>query len=192
MLDDPVSSAPLPSIRSGSASHSISPVGCWWSSAKSIARSTTGNSSLEEPRVAGREVVVPHAVGDVAGDVGVERVFLHRVALVIRVPRSGEVLHPAQPLVGALGFGEPAADVERDRGLHEVPRVGLAAGNPRDVAVGLLHRRDRVDGLRDLGAGEDPGDLGELQLSQDCASPISRPSVAPSPRRPPGSCRAPG
>ena len=58
----------------------------------------------------------------------------------------------AQPLVRALGLGEAAADVERHRGFDEVPRIGLAARHPRDVAVGLLHRRDRVDGLRDLGA----------------------------------------
>ena len=98
------------------------------------------------------EVVVPHAVRDVAGDVGVERVLLHLVADVVRVPRAVGVLHRAQPLVRALGLGVAAADVERHRGLDEVPRVGVAARDPRDVAVGLLDRRDRVDGLRDLRA----------------------------------------
>ena len=122
------------------------------------------------------EVVVPHAVRDVAGDVGVERVLLHRVALVVGVPRAVGVLHRAQPVVGALGFGEAAADVERHRGFDEVPRIGVAAGNPRDVAVGLLHRRDRVDRLRDLRGGDDAGDFGEVVLSQGCASRTS-PSV---------------
>ena len=69
-----------------------------------------------------------------------------------------------EPLVRALGFGEAAADVERHRGLDEVPRVGVAARHPRDVAVGLLHRRDRVDGLRDLVGRDDAGDLGERDV----------------------------
>ena len=65
-----------------------------------------------------------------------------------------------------------AADVEGHRGLDEVPRVGVAARDPRDVAVGLLDRRDRVDGLRDLRAREDAGDLGELRSVKAALSPF--------------------
>ena len=134
-----------------------------------------GEELVEESGVAGREVVVPHAVGHITGDVGVERVLLHRVTLVVGVPRAGEccIRHSQS---GALGLGESAADVECHRGFDEVPRVGLAAGYPRNVAVGLLHRRDRVDRLRDLRAGQDAGDLTGSFSSPKAALPHFAPS----------------
>ena len=192
MLDEPVSSAPLPStaLRVGVP---LDLAGRVLVVEREVDRALDDREEVfEEAGVAGREVVVPHAVGDVARDVGVERVLLHRVALVVRVPRAGRVLHRAQPVVGALGFGESPADVERHRGLHEVPRIGLAAGNPRDVAVGLLHRRDRVDGLRDLRAGHDAGDFGERASAKAALPPLGGRSAGPSRRTRRGSCRAPG
>ena len=105
---------------------------------------------LEEPGVARVQVVVPHAVRDVARHVRVERVLLDVVTLVVRVPRTIEPLHAGQPRVGAFRRVEPPADVERHRGFDQVPRIGVATLDPRDVAVGLLYRRDRIDRLRDL------------------------------------------
>ena len=104
--------------------------------------------------------MVPDAVRHVARDVGVERGVLHVVAHVVGEPTAAVVLHAAEPLVGALGVGEASAHVEGHRGLDQVPRVGVTARHPRDVAVGLLHRGDRVDGPRHIVGGDDPGNLG--------------------------------
>jgi hypothetical protein len=113
---------------------------------------------LEEPGVAGEQVVVPHAIGDVAGDVRVGSRILHVVAHVVGVPAPGLVLHRAQPLVGPLGLGEAVAEVEGHGGLDEVPRVAVLARGPRDVAVGELDGGDRVDGGLHLLGRDDAGD----------------------------------
>ena len=159
MLDDPVRSAPLPSTRSG--------VGVPLDLAGRVLvveREVDGpfddrEELLEERGVAGREVVVPHAVRDVAGDVGVERALLDLVTDVVGVPRAVGPLAAAQPLERAARLGVAAADVEGHRRLDQVPRVGVAAGCPRDVAVRELVRGDRVDRLRDLRRRHDAREL---------------------------------
>ena len=181
-------------MRSGSASHSISPVGCWWSSAKSIARSTTGNSRSRKPVSPEVEVVVPHAVGDVAGDVGVERVLLDRVALVVRVPRAVEALPLDEPLVRALGLGEAAA---RRRGPSRLRR-GSTGRCDRPATHGMLPSGCCTDAIASIVCAtcrrdDHAGDLGELEgFSQGCAFRISPWRAAPSRRTRRGSCRGRG
>ncbi len=134
--------------------------------------------------VAGDEVVVPRAGRDVTGDVGVEGGILDVVAEVVRVPAAVGALHPGQPVVGGARLVVPSTEVEGHRGLDHVPRVGVAARDPGDVAVGQLDRRDGVDRLEQLGRGDDAVDVGEQVLSRH----VSRPSAC----RRRGSCRAPG
>ena len=82
---------------------------------------------------------MPRAGRDVAGDVGVERGVLDLVAEVVGVPAAVGALHVrAATRSAARGLVVAAAEVERHRRLDQVPRVGVAAGRPRDVAVGEL------------------------------------------------------
>ena len=104
---------------------------------------------------------MPRPVRDVAGHVGVEGRVLHGVADVIRVPRTVRPLPGAEPLVCALGLGVPSADVEGHGRLDEVPRIGVVAGSPRDVAVGQLDRGDGVDRGREIVGGHDSIDVAE-------------------------------
>jgi hypothetical protein len=54
-----------------------------------------------------------------------------------------------------------AADVERHGRLDQVPRVGVVIRHPRDVAVGKLDGRDRVDRVRKLVGGHDSFDVAQ-------------------------------
>ncbi len=101
--------------------------------------------------VAGDQVVMPHAGRDVAGDVGVERRVLDLVAEVVRVPAAVGALLVREPLVRRTRLVVAPAEVEGHRRLDHVPRVGVTAGRPRDVAVGELDGRDGVDGLDEVG-----------------------------------------
>ncbi len=58
--------------------------------------------------------------------------------------------------------GVAAADVEGHGRLDQVPRVGLGARRPGDVAVGELHRRDGVDGVGHVDRREDALHLGQV------------------------------
>ena len=73
---------------------------------------------------------------------------------------------PAQPVVRGAASSWQSAEVERHRRLDHVPRVGVPAGEPRDVAVGELDRRDRVDRLEQLGRGDDAVDVGERVVAR--------------------------
>jgi hypothetical protein len=120
-----------------------------------------GPEVVEKAPVARRQVVVPRAVRDVAGDVGVEGRVLHGVADVVRVPGAVGPLARAEPLVRPLGLGVTAAQIERHRRLHQVPRVRVVSRGPGDVPVGQLDGGDRVDRRRQLVGGHDPFDGGQ-------------------------------
>ena len=115
----------------------------------------------EVRRVTGGEVVVPRAGRDVAGDVRVERRVLHLVAEVVRVPAAVGALLAAQPLVRRTRLLDAPAEVERHQRLDHVPRIGVAARDPREVAVGELVRGDRGDGRVELARADDAGNVGE-------------------------------
>ena len=148
MLDEPVSSAKDHGVPSAWRAQRISPRGVCRSSTKSMACSTTGHIDSTKPRSSVSEPVVPHAGGDVGADVGVELVLLDPVGHVVLVPGAVGALEADQPLVGPLGLGDAAADGERHGRLDVVPRVGVAAGEPGDHAVGQLPLGDAVDGCR--------------------------------------------
>jgi hypothetical protein len=112
---------------------------------------------LEEALVAGEQVVVPHARGDVGDDVGVELLLLDPVGQVVLVPGAVGPLLGDEPVEGALGLGPTPAEVEGHGRLDVVPRIGVAAGEPGDHAVGQLPVGDGIDGGRHLGATEDAG-----------------------------------
>ncbi len=161
MLDEPVSSAP----SSGSSPrHAISPV------SRLVVEREVDRGLDHRPlrsqvgRVAGREVVVPRAGCHVTRHVRVECRVLDVVADVVRVPAPVGALLAREPLVRGARLLVPAAEVERHGRLDEVPRVGVAARHPRDVAVGdLLRARSRSHRRRRAAARRhDPGDVGQL------------------------------
>ena len=61
------------------------------------------------------------------------------------------MLGSPEPLEGPLRFGPPAAHHQGHGRLDVVPRVGVAAVEPRDHAVGQLDRRDPFGGGGHLG-----------------------------------------
>ena len=105
---------------------------------------------LDEPLVVGEQPAVPHARGHVGTHVGVELVLLHlRRAVVagdvVLVPRAVVALQGGEPLIGAVGLAVAAPDVEGHGRLDVVPRVAVAAGEPRDHPGGQLPLGDAVE-----------------------------------------------
>ena len=117
-----------------------------------------GPHRLDEALVAVQQPVVPHAGGDVGAHVGVELVLLDAVGQVVLVPGAVGPLQVDEPLVGPLGLGAAAAEVEGHGRLDVVPRVGVPAGEPRDHARRQLPLGDAVDGgVRGRSAVTRPG-----------------------------------
>ena len=86
--------------------------------------------ALEEPAVAGEQVAVPDAGGDVGEGVRVELVLLDAVGQVVLVPRAVGPLDVGEPLEAALGLGVETGHAEGHQRLDVVPRVGVAAREP--------------------------------------------------------------
>ena len=135
--------------------------------------------------VAGGEVVVPHAVGDVAGDVGVERGVLDLVAEVVRVPRA----------VGALHAGAATRTRARASSCRPPTSSAIAASTRFHGSVwppgvhGMLPSGSWIAAIAStvcaqLAGGDDAGDVGQARGRAS--------EAAPSPCRRRGSCRAPG
>jgi hypothetical protein len=105
--------------------------------------------------------VVADAGGDVGAHVGVELGVLDgAVGVVVGVPRAVGALGVDEPLVGPLGLVVEAGDVERHRRLDVVPRVAVAAGEPRDHAGVELQRGEVAAGRVEFVGAEDAGRSG--------------------------------
>jgi hypothetical protein len=107
---------------------------------------------------------VPHASGHVGAHVGIELVLLHQRGAVVAgdvvlVPRAVLALEVDEPLVGTVGLGPAAADVEGHGGLDVVPRVGVAAGEPGDHPGRQLPLGDAVEGGVEVGGRDEPRDV---------------------------------
>ena len=108
-----------------------------------------GPQMIDEGAVPRAEPVVPDAGGDVRAHVGVELGLLDVPSGEVVVPPTAVVaLDVDQPLVAAFGCGVETGDVERHGGLDVVPRVAVAAGEPRDHPGVELQRGDPFGGLR--------------------------------------------
>ncbi len=70
------------------------------------------------------------------------------------MPRPVGALGVDEPLVGPLGVLMEAGDIERHRGLDVVPRVAVAAGEPRDHAGLQLQRCQMLAGGAQLVGAE--------------------------------------
>ena len=99
--------------------------------------------------------MVPHTGGQVGRVVGIQLRVLDLPVAVVEGEGAVGPLRPEQPLVGPLHrLAVAAADVERHGRLDVVPRIGVAAGEPRYAAVAMLRRRDAVERLAELGRGQ--------------------------------------
>ncbi len=130
---------------------------------------------------------MPGARRQVGADVGVEPRVLHAVALVVVEPAAVGELAAHQPAVGVDRFVHQAAHGQRHGRLDVVPRVAVAALEPRDHAVGSLDGGDGVGRGEHVGSGQDPGHLG--QRGRGGAELLGRHAAAPclgvlGPRRP--------
>ena len=102
------------------------------------------------------------------------------------MPAAVGALLAGQPVVRGARLVVAAAEVERHRRLDQVPRVGVAARGPRDVAVGELDAtRWRRPSPRAARAVTMPSTSGAGGRGSSASAP-------PSACRRPGSCRAPG
>ena len=129
-----------------------------------MAFSTDRPHRLDEALVVGEQPAVPHAGGHVGAHVGVELVLLDlRRAVVagdvVLVPGAVVALEVDEPLVGPVGLGAAAADVEGHGRLDVVPRVGVAAGEPRDHPGGQLPLGDAVEGGVEVGGRDEARDV---------------------------------
>ena len=156
MLDDPVSRAKDQGVPSAWRAQRISPL-----RGLEIEDEVDGPldhrpHDLGEAVVAGEEDVVPHAGGDVGADVGVELVVLDAAVDVVLVPGAVGPLQrrPATRRPVRLAATRPPSGEGHGR-LDVVPRVGVAAGEPRDHAARQLPLGDGVDRLGQLCGGDD-------------------------------------
>ena len=101
----------------------------------------------------------------VGAHVGVEPGVLHRVAPVVVEPAAVGQLALGEPAVGALGLLDQATDGERHRRFDVVPRIAVAALEPRDHAVAPLDLGDGVGGGQDVGAAENARHFGNGDLA---------------------------
>ena len=115
----------------------------------------------EELDVAGDQVVVPGARGQIGADVGIETGVLDRVALVVVEPAAVGQLAAGQPAVGLDRLVDEPAHGQGHGRLDVVPRVAVPPVEPRDHAVVPLHRGDGVARGEDLGIREDARYLGQ-------------------------------
>ena len=68
-----------------------------------------------------------------------------------------EELAAGQPAIGVHGLVHQPAHGQRHGRLNVVPRIAVAAFEPRDLPVGTLHCRDGVTRGEHVRAREDPG-----------------------------------
>ena len=129
----------------------------------------------QELHIARDEVVVPRSRGQVGAHVGVEPLILDPGPLVVVEPAPIGQLAIGQPAVGRHGLvGEPAGRQGHGR-FDVVPRVAVAALEPRDHPVGPLQVGD---GVRVANTSEDestPGTSGTVLLSDRRFSVVTRP-----------------
>jgi hypothetical protein len=92
------------------------------------------------------------------------------------VPRAVGALDVGQPLVGALGLGVEAGDVERHRRLDVVPGVAVPAVEPRDHAARGLEVGEVLGRGDDLVGRQHAGDVGDR--AHDRSVPFVGPDVA--------------
>ena len=112
----------------------------------------------------GAEVVMPGSGGQVGTDVGVEPLILDAGTLVVVEPAPIGQLVVGQPAIGRPGLlGEPARRQGHGR-LHVVPRIAVAALEPRDHPVCPLHVGDRMGRGQHVGGREHPRHLGDRAL----------------------------
>ncbi len=117
-----------------------------------------GPHPLQERVVAGGEVVVPDADGDVGDEVGLPAAVgdVGEVPVGVGgVPGAVRVLVPGQPRVGPPGGLVFVGGVQGHGRLDVVPRVEVVPAEPGDRPVLALHGEDAADGRGGLGVGED-------------------------------------
>ncbi len=117
-----------------------------------------GPHPVDERVVAGGEVVVPDADGDVRAEVALQAAVrrLLRIAVVVGgVPGAVGVLVAGEPLVGAGRGLVFAGRVQGHRGLGVVPRVEVVPAEPGQRPVLPLYGGDRGDRLGGLGRRQD-------------------------------------
>ena len=166
MDDEPVSSA-YPSARPAESSdHSTEPSGCCQRRMKSIPASIVGPELAQELDVAGDQVVVPGAGGQVGAHVRVQPGVLDRVALVVVEPAAVGELAAGQPPVGRHRLVHQAAHGQGHGRLDVVPGIAVPAVEPRDHPVVALHLRDGVARGQYVRAREDAGHFGQRHLGR--------------------------
>lgn len=119
-----------------------------------------GPYPVEEGVVAGGEVVVPGAHGDIGDEVGLAAVVGDVTGVPVgvgRVPGAVLVLMAGEPGVGAFGGVVLAGRVEGHGGLGVVPRVEVVATEPGYGAVLALHGEEPADGRCGLLGGQYAG-----------------------------------
>ena len=64
-------------------------------------------------------------------------------------------LNIGKPLVGALGFGAHACEIEGHSRFDVIPRIGVSAWVPQDHSIGLLPIGNCFSGLTNLLGSDD-------------------------------------
>ncbi len=148
---------------------------------------------LREAIIAADQQVVPHANGRVGAEVGVRPRVLDPPVAHLQRPGPVGSLGSAQPRVGAFGLGQQPGRGHRHRRFDVVPRVHVAAREPRHRTGCQLCRGDGLAGLDDRLGAQHSRDLRPRHWPLPVCRGRSRcscPAPGPEPARRCGSARA--
>ena len=104
-----------------------------------------GPQLLEKIALAGHQVVVPHAGGDVGDEIALAPLtVVDLLSPVGGPPAAIRQLHPGQPGISPAGRPVLAADGQPHGCLHVIPGIGVAAIKPGNFATGQLGVEDKL------------------------------------------------
>lgn len=118
----------------------------------------------KEAGVPSHQMVVPDADCDVGTEVAVNVRVDDAALLKLDGPRPVRALRAGRPPIRGPRLVDEAGDRKRHRRLDVVPRIGLAAREPRQRSGRLLHRGDGGTGRADLLRVQQSGHLREWAI----------------------------